>query len=167
MRLPTTLSRNLLVTTLFICGFINLRVSAQTKVNQPLIDSKNFVFVAETALSQGGPSRPLTSLYDLVIRPDSLISDLPFFGRAYSAPINATDGGIHFTSVKFSYVPVKKKKGRFEITIKPTDVSSIVSMQLTAFENGRATLQVTSLNRSTMSFYGYINEGRPLNLKAF
>jgi hypothetical protein len=131
------------------------------------VETKNYVFNAEFASPQSGQSRPLTSSYDLTVRPDSIISYLPFFGRAYTAPIGVTDGGIKFTSTKFDYKTQARKKGRWEISIRPKDISDVQQLNLTIFDNGRANLRVTSVNRQPISFTGYVVQGRPLNKKAF
>ncbi|MDE6985366.1 MAG: DUF4251 domain-containing protein, partial [Bacteroides acidifaciens] len=51
-----------------------------------LIASENYKIDVQTALPMRGRSVPLTSPYSLKIRNDSVISYLPYFGRAYSIP---------------------------------------------------------------------------------
>jgi hypothetical protein len=132
-----------------------------------MVDSKNFIFKAQLVSSQGGRTRNLTSEYDLVVRPDSVIAFLPYFGRAYTAPINLSDGGIKFTSADFSYKPARQKKDRWEIEINPRDVQEGYRLYLSIFSNGRASLRVNSNNRQPINFDGYITEGRPFQRKAF
>ena len=74
-----------------------------------LINEKNFVFEAQTALPTAGRQINLTSPYDLRVSGDSVISYLPYFGRAYVAPVNPDDAGIKFTSTANSY-NLKDKK---------------------------------------------------------
>src|SRR5687768_7012468 len=69
-----------------------------------LIDSKNFMFKAQTVIPMRGRSWQLTSDYDVKIFNDSLISYLPYFGRSYSAPINPSEGGLQFTSTDYEYI---------------------------------------------------------------
>src|ERR1700760_370132 len=47
------------------------------------IDAKRYTIVANYVLPQRGGGRQLTSDYELRITPDSVISFLPYFGRAY------------------------------------------------------------------------------------
>ena len=121
-----------------------------------LIQSKNFVFVAQYALPLGGRSVNLTSLYDVKLSGDTITSDLPFYGRAFVAPINPSDGGIHFTSTKFDYTVNEKKKGGWDITIQPKDTKDVRQMFLSVSENGYASLQVTSNNRQAINYTGYV-----------
>jgi hypothetical protein len=120
-----------------------------------IIESQRYVFKAETVSPTTGRTRQLTSEYSLKISSDSVVADLPYFGRAYSAPIN-TGGGINFVSVKFEYNVSLDKKNRWQVTIKPKDVSESQEMFLTVFENGKADLSVRSSNRQPITFYGYI-----------
>src|SRR3954471_1492522 len=86
------------------------------------VESTQFIFHAQTALPSSGRSRQLTSEYDLRIFPDSLVSNLPFYGRAYSVPYGSGDGGFNFTSTKFEYTATPGKKRGWDITIKTKDV---------------------------------------------
>jgi hypothetical protein len=123
------------------------------------IESKRYTFLANEMIPQGGGSRQLDYGYDVRVTPDSVISFLPYFGRAYfDVPYNPTDGGIKFTSTNFDYKAVEKKKGGWEITIKPKDVKNLTSMVLYISPNGYASLNVTSFNRDFITFYGNLKE---------
>jgi hypothetical protein len=100
----------------------------------------------------------LTSDYSLTVRKDSVISYLPYFGRAYTAPIGKTSGGIEFTSTDFVYTSKQNKKGGWQIEIKPNDETDVRQMLLTVSKNGYGSLSVTSNNRQAISFNGYIDK---------
>jgi hypothetical protein len=134
---------------------------------QQVLESKNFVFKAESVNPPRGRFRQLTSDYDLVVTGDTVIAYLPYFGRAYSAPINASEGGIKFTSSNFDYTVDKKKKRSYEILIKPNDAPEVQALYLTVFDNNKASLRVNSLNRESISFNGYIIPGKERAKKAF
>ena len=133
----------------------NLKRSSQI---QDLIDSKNYVFVAQTAIPIGGRAINLTSLNEVRVSGDTLASDLPYFGRAFVAPINPSDGGIHFTSTNFNYNVEGRKKGGWDIEILPKDSKDVRQMHLTLSESGYGTLQVVSNNRQQISYNGYVKE---------
>ena len=132
-----------------------------------LVETKHFVFHALSVTPQQGRMQQLTPGYDLVISGDSLIAFLPYFGRAFTAPINPTDGGIKFTSAKYEYNLSKFRKKRWEIKLQPSDVQEVQTLYLTVYNNGRANLRVNSTNRQSISFNGYIEEGAPWKKKAF
>lgn len=120
-----------------------------------LIESKNYVFKAQTVFPLGGRSRILTSDYDMRILGDSVVAYLPYFGRAYSAPIDPSEGGIHFTSTQYDYKVQFNKKG-WNITILPKDTRDARELSLNVTQSGYATLVVNSNNRQPISFNGYI-----------
>ena len=122
-----------------------------------MIEAQNYVFKPQTAHPMQGRVMQLTSEYTVQVGKDTIISDLPYFGRAYSAPIDPTKGGIQFTSTKFDYKIDTLKKG-WQVTIKPTDAGDVQQFFLTIFNNGTATLQATSVNRQPISFNGYVVE---------
>ena len=133
---------------------------AQKKENfiKNKIENKNYDFIVQSVTPTAGSTRQLSPDYDLRVTPDSIISYLPYFGRAYSAPLASSEGGINFTSTKFDYSSVARNKGGWDIMIKPKDAQDVQQLFLTIFSNGSAMLQVTSINRQPISFNGYISE---------
>jgi hypothetical protein len=128
------------------------------KAIKNLIESKNYVFTAQSVSPTTGAFRQLTSLYDLEVSQDSVQAFLPYFGRAYSPPIDPNDGAIKFTSTDFTYQTIDRKRGGWDIIIKPKDVKFGQELMLTVFENGSASLRVTSNNRQPITFNGVINK---------
>ena len=121
-----------------------------------MVDSQRYIFQAQTALPLRGGARHLTTEYDLKVTKEAINSDLPYFGRAYSAPMNATQSPLQFTSKDFSYTTTPRKKGGWDVVIKPNDYTDVRLMTLTISTAGYATLQVTSQNRDAISFNGVI-----------
>jgi len=136
------------------------RNQEKTVTIQHMLQSKRFVFEARSVSPVGGPTRQLLSSYDLTVKGDSIISFLPYFGRAYVAPMTSADAGLRFTSTDFSYQATPRRKGGWHIKIKPDDVNNVQQLNLTVFESGQASLQVTSNNRQAISFMGEIREAR-------
>jgi len=154
---------------LFLAVLGSSHLQAQDKeaaAIKTMAEAQNYIFKAQYAAPLAGRSRALTSDYDLAIKRDTIISYLPYFGRAYAAPTNLTGGGIEFTSTNFKYTP-ERKKNRWEIMIQPKDASDIQDMSLTIYDNGRASLHVNSVNRQSISFDGYITEGKKSGRKGF
>lgn len=120
--------------------------------------SGDYVFKAQSVSPGGGAYRHLTSIYTLQVSEDTLAADLPYFGRAYSAPINPSEGGIRFTSTEFELKKQSKKKGGWVVLLEPKDTRDVRQLTLTISEKGYALLQVTSNNRQPISFNGYIDK---------
>lgn len=93
--------------------------------------------------------------YSLKISKDTIESFLPYFGRAYTAPMSTDESGIKFKSTDFSY-QVKEGKNNWEVTIIPNDTPSKVKMFLDISKSGYGTLSVQDNNRQAISFYGII-----------
>lgn len=131
------------------------RASAQAKSSvEDMVQAKDFLFKAQTALPTGGSTRQLTSDFDITLNGDSLVSVLPYFGRAFVAPMT-NENPLRFTSTDFDY-GVKKKKNRWEVTIRPKDQREVRQLYLVVGEDGYGNLQVISNNRQPISYYGYI-----------
>jgi len=144
----------------FLAGLTSFGLRAQDKkvAVKNMVDSGQFIFHAQTAMPSSGPTKQLTSEYDVRLSKNAFVSHLPYFGRAYSAPYGSGDGGFNFTSKDFTYSSKTRKKGGWEITIKPKDVTDVREFLLTVSENGYGTLQAMSNNRRPISFSGYVTE---------
>ena len=123
-----------------------------------MVESQQYVFVAQSALPMGGRIRQLTSAYELKVTKDTLEADLPYYGRAYTAPIDPTQGGFHFKTKNFEYRAKETKKGGWDISITPKDVTDVRQLTLNISKAGYTSLQVTSNSRQPISFNGYIIE---------
>lgn len=121
-----------------------------------MVDSSRFVFVAERVIPLRGRTRYLTSSYDVTVKKDSLESYLPYFGRAYQAPVDPTKGGIQFTSSNFTYQVDAKGAGQWNVIIKPNDYRDIQQLYFNIFENGTANLNVVNTHKDPISFDGHI-----------
>lgn len=130
--------------------------SAKEAAIKNMVDSQNYVFVAQSALPMSGRVRQLTSDYDLRVTKSSVVSYLPYFGRAYQAPLDPTKGGLDFTSKDFNYTVTPGKKSGWTVQIKPNDNKDIQQMTLSISASGYGTLQVTSTYRQPISFNGYL-----------
>ncbi len=120
------------------------------------LDEREYVFVAKQVSPQRGGMWPLTTYYDMVVSADSVNAQLPYFGRAFTAPLDPWDGGISFISTDFAYQEKRNNKGRWTIEIEPRDEQDIRRLILTVFTNGDATLRVSSLNREMITFNGHV-----------
>lgn len=122
-----------------------------------MIDSSRFVFHAERVNPLRGRTRYLTSSYDVTVKKDSVESYLPYFGRAYQAPMDPSKGGIQFTSTDFSYIVNSgSKDGQWDVVIKPKDNNEVQEMRFNIFGNGTASLNVISTHKDAISFTGHV-----------
>lgn len=122
-----------------------------------LIESRHFVFMAESASPLRGRTVFLSPGYTFTVSGDSLISNLPYYGRAYQATLDPNDAGIKFTSTDYVYNVKEKRKG-WDISLKPNDVRPGPQMSLSVSSNGFASLRITMVDRQSISFNGHIRK---------
>jgi hypothetical protein len=120
------------------------------------INDDHWVFMAEQAMPLRGRTRMITGGYEVECKGDTLISYLPYFGRAYSTTYGSTTSALDFKSTNFSYTKEKDAKGAWNVTIKPADYKEVQVMYFTFYENGSAQLNVQSNNREAISFSGSV-----------
>ena len=148
-------------TLFFILAIVGATNASAQKVDKKaaiknMVESKNYVFHPNQALPLGGRAIQLTYDFDLKITPNSIISYLPYYGRAYDPPMDPQKGGLEFKSKNFDYTIVPGKKEGWDVTIKPKDYKDIQSLSLSISSAGYATLQVISVSKQAISFTGEI-----------
>jgi hypothetical protein len=126
-----------------------------------LVESQNFVFTASFVNPMSGRRRFLTPGYEMSVSKDTIISYLPFFGRGYTAPVSPSDVDFDFTSTRFTSAVTPSGRG-WNISIKPKDRTDIQELYFKIFDNAVASLNITSMDRSTISYDGYISERKPV-----
>lgn len=127
------------------------------------IESKQYVFKVRSIMPQSGGTRQVTSQWDFTVNGDSIVSYLPYFGRAYVAPIGQSTDPLNFTSTDFTYEVKQAKKGGWLIEIRPKDAKDVRTMNLNISKAGYGTLYVNHQNRQNISYSGKVE---PLKKKA-
>jgi hypothetical protein len=122
-----------------------------------MVEAKQYTFEVESALPSGRKTIHLSPGYIVRISGDTLISNLPYYGQAYSAA-GVGESGYNFTSTSLDYSVTNRKKGGWEIDIKTKDQQQNPQFSFTIFENGNASLMVTSMNRQNIQYSGYIDD---------
>ncbi len=129
-----------------------------------LVENKQYTFVAQNATPLGGRMIHLNPIFDVRVSGDTIVSELPYYGRAFVAPIGRTDGGIRFVSTKQDYILKQRKKGGWDVTIKPKDARDVREMNFRIGKTGYTSLTVTSNNRQMINFNGYIMQNNKKSL---
>ena len=129
---------------------------AKSEAVKSMVESKRFVFMAKSATPVKSGIKQLTSDYTLKVTPDTIISNLPYFGEVTQPLASPSDGGIKFTPPDFDYKIENRKKGGWEISMLVKDVRYGPRIGITIFENGAASVQVNSNDRQPISYDGEI-----------
>lgn len=146
-----------------IYGCSNTRITAEPPLDsndvKNLVDSQSFIFIPQYISPMGFRKRDLSPGFDISISKDSIKSYLPFWGRGYIAPISPADVDFDFTSTKFTYAVRPDRRG-WIVSVKPTDQSYLRELFFRIFDNASASLTVSSIDRSSITYDGYITRRR-------
>lgn len=102
---------------------------------------------------QRGASRHLSSSYSVEVRNDSLISYLPYFGRAYDIPYGGGKA-LNFSAPIASYQEFAGKKGLRVIEIGAENEEDKYLYTIQVYENGSSSINVIAQKREPISFSG-------------
>ncbi len=121
------------------------------------VERCDFIFEATYAYPTGYRSVYLSPYYNVKVSPDTVKVYLPYYGRAYRAPMDPREGGFNFTSTDFEYklIPVNRK-GNWQTEVTILDLDRPVTFRFDIWENGTARLDVNDMNRKAISFQGNI-----------
>jgi|TARA_R110000823_G_scaffold52940_6_gene130848 uncharacterized protein DUF4251 len=143
---------------LFIFG----STTAQNKTEKPhtsietLLNSKNFEFIANTALPLGQPPKNLVgSNYSITFSPEMVISNMPFYGRSYSDMALGRDKGMRFKGMPEIFTVKNENKGYVAET-RVENENDIYTLLLTVSESGFATLTLKTNDRQTTTYEGEV-----------
>lgn len=164
------MQRNLIITLVLAIVFSCCSTPKNTAVVSAelknALNNRTFTFEAQQVVPRdyrisqlfpnAGQIYHLNAGYEVKVRPDTLDVHLPFYGRAYQAPMDPTKGGIKFTSTDFDIKAGKDRKGNTELTFLPRDSREVQQMFLTVSASGYATLNIISYQKETINFYGIV-----------
>ncbi|EJX07287.1 hypothetical protein, secreted [gut metagenome] len=124
------------------------------------IRSGHYKIDVQTALPMSGPSIPLNARFSLEIRNDSVCSDLPYFGRAYSIPYGGGDG-LQFSAPMQNYTMKIDKKGTADIRFTVRNTEDQYEFSAKIYSNGSTSIQVNMQRRQSINFHGQLDTDKP------
>ncbi|WGF92764.1 DUF4251 domain-containing protein [Aequorivita marisscotiae] len=121
-----------------------------------ILNSKKFEFIANTMLPMGQPSKNLVgSNYSVVFTPDEIISNMPFYGRSYSAFAMGKDKGMRFKGAPEEFT-IEMQGNTSTVTARVQDDSEIYTLLLTVKKSGYATLTIKNRNKEAINYHGEV-----------
>lgn len=133
--------------------------SAKAAEIQNAVEAGNFTFKATYAYPASFRSVYLSPYYDVKVSSDTVQAYLPYYGRAYRAPMNPNEGGYRFTSTDFDYsVQQGRRGGNWQVQIRINDLNREVIFYFDVWDSGSARLNVSDADRQPIAFQGNINE---------
>lgn len=120
-----------------------------------LVNSKEFIFEVKRVLPQSGRAIEVSGEgYTVEYRPDTINSDLPFFGRGFNIGYGG-DNGLKFKG-KPEKFNIEKTKKAYIIKTEVKSERDYFSFLLSVNFDGSAYLSVNSNSRSSISYNGNI-----------
>jgi hypothetical protein len=134
------------------------KVSMAYKNMSALVSHGNFSFEADSATPVSGHSISMaTNSNHLKFKNDSIEGYLPYFGKVTSGVAYTNDGAIILNSKPLKYkVRFNEGKRRITITFNALEKSGLYVGILEITASGYANLRMTTVNRTSMRYYGRI-----------
>ncbi len=126
------------------------KLAAQVKDS---VSNRHFTVNVNMAYPQSQRAINLTSLYSVRVAGDSIISYLPYYGRAYNIPYGGGKA-LNFTGKIYNYTAVRNKKNMTRIIFNVKTDEDTYKYSLDIFDNGSTTIDVSSTQRQYISFGG-------------
>ena len=94
--------------------------------------------------------------YSLEVKGDTLVSYLPYYGRAFNVPYGGGKG-LNFTERIRSYQSWRLKKGGTHVELVVNNDEDTYLYMLDVFDNGRALLELQMQEREGISYDGDVD----------
>ncbi len=129
------------------------RAAEQAKAVKAALQERNYQIAVNRMYPSRGASKIVSSGYSVEVRNDSLISYLPYFGRAYDVPYGGGNG-LNFSAPIRNYKESQTKSDLRHIEIDVQNDEDTYLYTLDIFDNGSADINVRSRQREPISFSG-------------
>lgn len=131
----------------------------QEQVLKEIVGSGKYEVVVNMAYPQEGRSIPLSLAYSVKVQNDSLFSQLPYYGRAYSVPYGGGNGLIFKAPIQ-DYNLTYGKKGDVQIKLSSRTNEDSYEYFITIYPNRTARVSVRMINRQSIGFGGELKVER-------
>lgn len=123
------------------------------------LDNRDYKIAIDRMYPMRGSSRQVSYGYSVEVRNDTLISYLPYFGRAYNVPYGGGKG-LNFTAPIGSYQEFMKRNGQRHIEIGVTNEEDTYFYTIEVFDNGNSSVEVRARQRERISYSGNVEFGK-------
>ena len=123
------------------------------------LNNREYKIAIDRMYPMRGSSRSVSFGYSVEVRNDSLISYLPYFGRAYNVPYGGGKG-LNFSAPIGSYQEYMKRNGQRHIVIGVTNEEDTYLYTIDVFDNGNSSVEVRARERERISYSGNVDLDR-------
>ena len=129
------------------------RAAEQTAKVRSALKERQFKISVDHMYPMKGGMKNVSYGYSVEVRNDSLISYLPYIGRAYNVSYGGGKG-LNFSEHIGSYHENQVKDGKWHIDIDVTNEEDTYRYQIDVFDNGSSSISVESRQRERISYSG-------------
>ena len=122
------------------------------KAVQDNLSNKDYTILIQLMIPSVGPARAVSN-YSIKVSGDTLVSYLPFIGRAFNLPYGGGKG-LDFTAKINEYHDIVNAGGGHDIVINVANDEDVFFYTLNVSASGSAFLSVSSRNRERISYTG-------------
>ena len=127
------------------------------------INSQQFTIEMDRVTPYRGISRSLSYGYLLAVKGDTIVSYLPYFGKAYSLPYGGGKGLNFESTITSQRLMRNNKKMLTTLHLFTTNDEDTYQYMVEIFDNGRSHVEVRSRLGEAISFDGYMKLPDDLN----
>ena len=120
------------------------------------LNNRDYKIAIDRMYPMRGSSRHVSYGYSVEVKKDTLISYLPYFGRAYNVPYGGGKG-LNFTAPIGSYQEFLKRNGQRHIEIGVTNEEDTYFYTIEVFDNGNSSVEVRARQRERISYSGNVS----------
>ena len=135
------------------------RAAEQAAKVTKALEARDYKIAVNRMYPMKGSSRSVSYGYSVEVRNDSLISYLPYFGRAYNVPYGGGKG-FNFSEHIGSYHETQQSNGARVIDIELKNDEDIYQYTIKVFDNGNSSIDVQSRQRDPISYSGEMVFGK-------
>jgi hypothetical protein len=123
------------------------------------LNNRDYKIAIDRMYPMRGSSRHVSFGYSVEVRNDTMVSYLPYFGRAYNVPYGGGKG-LNFTAPIASYQEFQKRNGLRHIEIGVVNDEDTYLYTIEVFDNGSSSIDVHARQRERISYSGNVNLDR-------
>ena len=120
------------------------------------LQSRHYTINIRMMYPQKGRAVNVTSNYSVEVKGDTLVSYLPYFGRAYNVPYGGGKG-LNFTAPITGYRSEVNNKGMTRVILTSENEEDSYLYVLEIFNNGESSVEVRSHQRDRILYSGQMD----------
>lgn len=143
------------VFTVSACGAARMTTADAAAIEKAVQDNlanKDYSIYIQLMIPTMGPTRAVSN-YSVRVSGDTLVSYLPYIGRAYNLPYGGGKG-LDFTAKINDYHDLAAPGGGHDIMISVANDEDVFFYTINITANGSAFISVSSRNRERISYTG-------------